>query len=155
MQTGTVGAVGVIEQQRRADLADRRGRKALRARHLQQRFFIEIVAAEMLIDIAQHRIVFDEGDDGIAGRRGRITSIDRVAESSGIAEIVPGRDRRSVRHGEGRKQRVRIFEIDALVADLGHGRCGFGRDLQRAQSVRDEQDQVVRRAVLRGRHAGG
>jgi len=48
-----------------------------------------------------------------------------------------------------------IFEIDALVADFRHRRRGFGRDLQGAQSIRHEQDQIMRRAVLRGCDAGG
>src|SRR5712664_2944728 len=115
MKTWAVGAVGVVEQQRRPDLANGRGRKALGARHLQYGFFIEVIAAEMLIDIGQYSVVLDEGDDGIPGRRGGITGIDRVAERSGIAEIMPGRHGRSVGHGEGREQRMRVLEIDALV----------------------------------------
>src|SRR5260370_27507446 len=107
-----MGAVGVVEQQRRPDLANGRGRKPLGARHLQYGLFIEIVAAEMLVDIGQYRIVLDEGDNGIACGRGGITGIDRVAESSGIAEIMPGRHGRSVRYGEGREQRMRVLEID-------------------------------------------
>ena len=154
MKPGAVGAVGVVEQQRRPDLADGRRRKPLGARHLQNGLFIEVIAAEMLVDIGQYRIVLDEGDDGIAGGRGRITGIDRVAERSGIAEIVAGRHARSVGHGEGRKQRMRVLEIDALVADLGHCRRGFGRDLQCSQSVGNKQDHIVGRAVLRGRYPG-
>jgi len=37
--------------------------KPCAARHLQYCFFIQIVAAEVLIDIAQYRIVLDEGTD--------------------------------------------------------------------------------------------
>jgi len=155
MKTRAVGAVGVVEQQRRSDLANGRGRKPLAARHLQYGFFIEIIAAEMLIDIGQDRIVLDEGHDGIAGGRRGITGIDRVAERSGIAEIVAGRHARGVGHGEGREQRMRVLEIDAPVAHLGHRRRGFGRDLQCAQSVGNEQDHIVRRAVLGKRRAGG
>jgi hypothetical protein len=137
------------------DLAKGRGRKPLGARHLQDGLFIEIIAAEMLVDIGQDRIVLDKGDDGIAGGPGRITGKDRVAERSGIAEIVAGRHARSVGHGERRKQRMRVLEIDALVADLGHCRRGFGRDLQCAQSVGNEQDHIVGRAVLGQRGADG
>ncbi len=128
MQAGTVGAVGMVEQKRRTDLADRGRAEALRARHLQYCFFVQIIAAEVLVDIAQYRIVLDEGNDGIASGCGRITGIDRVAEGSGIAEVMPGRHGRSVRHGEGRKQRVWIFEIDAFVADYRHRRRGLGGD---------------------------
>jgi len=155
MKTGSIGAVGVVEQQRRPDLANGRGRKTLGARHLQYGFFIEIVAAEMLIDVGQYSVVLDEGHDGIAGGRGGITGIDRVAESSGIAEIVAGRHARGVGHGEGREQRMRVLEIDALVANLGHGRRGFGRDLQCAQPVGNEQDYIVGRAVPGKRRADG
>ena len=42
-------------------------RETLGARHLQNGLFVEIVAVEMLVDIAEHGVVFDEGDDGVAG----------------------------------------------------------------------------------------
>ena len=42
--------------------------KPLRARHLQDGFFVEIVAVEMLVDVAEHGVVLDEGNDGVAGR---------------------------------------------------------------------------------------
>ena len=38
---------------------------------------------------------------------------------------------------------MRILEIDALVADFGHRRRGLGRDVQPAQSVRHEQDEIM------------
>ncbi len=155
MQAGSVGAVGVVENQRWADLADCRGAEPLRARQLQDGLFIEVIATEMLVDIAQHCIVFDEGGDGIAGGRRAVTGEDRVAESPGVAEKMPGRHARGVGHGEGRKQRMRVLEIDALVADFGHRWRGLGRDLQRAQSIRNEQDHIVGSVVLRGRHPSG
>ncbi len=155
MKTGAIGAVGVVEQQRRTDLANGRGRKPLGARHLQYGFFIEVITAEMLIDIGQDSVVLDEGDDGIAGGRGGITGIDRVAERSGISEMVAGSHARGVGHGEGWEQRMRVLEINAFVADLGHCRRGFGRDLQCAQSVGNEQDHIVGRVVLGKRRAHG
>ena len=45
---------------------------------------------------------------------------------------------------------MRVPEVDALVADIGHGGRALRRHLQRAQAVGHEQDQVVRRGVLRG-----
>ena len=62
-----LAAIGVVEQQRRPEFADGSGRKTLGARHLQDGLFVEIVAVEMLVDIAEHGVVFDEGDDGVAG----------------------------------------------------------------------------------------
>jgi hypothetical protein len=93
----------MIEDQRWPDLADRRRAEATGARRLQDGFFVQIIAAEMLIDVAQHRIVFDEGDDGVAGGRGGITGKDRVAEGPGIAQMVAGRHARRIGHGERRK----------------------------------------------------
>ncbi len=148
MQAGTVGAVGVVENQRRADLADRGGAEALGAGHLQDGLLVQVIAAEMLIDVAQHRIVFEERHDGIARGRGRKAGIDGVGEIAGIAEIVARGHRRSVGGGEGREHRVRILEIDALVADIGHGWCRLRRDDLPAQPVRHEQDQVMGGVVL-------
>ena len=145
---GVLAAVGVVEQQGRAELADGGGAETLGARHLQDGLFVEIVAVEMLVDVAEHGIVFDEGDDGVAGGHRRIAGVDRVAERAGIAEIMPARHRRAVGHGEGREQRMRILEIDALVAELGHRRRGLRRHDAPAQAVRDEQDQVAGRGVL-------
>src|ERR1700682_375755 len=101
MKPGPVGAVGVVEQQRRPDLADGRGGKTFGARHLQYGLFIEIIAAEMLIDIGQYRIVLGEGNNRVAGGRGSTAGIDRVAEISGVAEMMAGRPARSARHGRG------------------------------------------------------
>ena len=44
---------------------------------------------------------------------------------------------------------MRILEIDALVADRRHGRRRFGRDLERAQAVGHEQNDVVRTRFFR------
>ena len=143
--------IGVLAD-RRYGRKDRSGRacrwrrceKPLRARHLQNGFFVQIVAVEMLVDVAEHGVVFDEGHDGVAGRHGRIAGVDRVAEGAGIAEVMAAGHRRAVRHGEGRKQRMRVLEIDALVADFGHRRRGLRRHDAPAQAVRHEQDQVAR-----------
>ena len=151
MQAVGAGLVGVIEDQGRAELADRRRAEALVARHFQHGFLVQIVAAEMLVDIAQHRIDFEERRDGAVGVRDGIAGVDRVAEVAGIAEVVAGRHRRGVGRGEGREQRVRVPEIDALVADLGHRRRGLRRHDPAAQAVRHEQDEIVGRVVLRER----
>ena len=129
--------------------------KPLRAGHLQDGFLVQIVAVEMLVDVAEHGVVLDEGNDGVAGRHGRIAGIDRVAEGAGIAEVMAARHRRAVRHGEGRKQRMRVLEVDALVANFGHRGRGLRRHDAPAQAVRHEQDEIARRGVLRRRGTGG
>src|SRR5258708_10879443 len=90
MRTRAVGAIGVVEDERRADLADRRGAKALRARQLQYGLFIQVVAAKMLVDIADHRIVLDEGHDGVAGGFGHVTGKNRVLNVSVSPRKCPG-----------------------------------------------------------------
>ena len=119
--------VGVIEHQGRAELADRGGAVALGAGDFQDGLLVDVVAAEMLVDVAQHGIGFDERRNGAAGRGNGIAGIDRVAEIAGVAEVVASRHCRGVGHGEGRKQRMRVAEIDALVADLGHRGRALGR----------------------------
>jgi len=48
-----------------------------------------------------------------------------------------------------------FLKLTPFVAEIGHCRRGFGRDLQCAQSVGNEQDHIVRRAVLGKRRADG
>jgi hypothetical protein len=50
---------------------------------------------------------------------------------------------------------MRILEIDALVADLGHCRRRLRVHDTAAQAVRYEQDQVVGRIILRRRRSCG
>ena len=109
----------------------------------------------MLVDLEKHGIDFEERRDGVVGVGDGVAGIDRVAEGAGIAEVMAAGHRRAVRHGEGRKQRVRVLEIDALVAQLGHRRRGLRRHDAPAQAVRHEQDQVTRVGVLRRRRACG
>jgi hypothetical protein len=85
---GILATVGMVEKIGRAELADRGSREALRAGHLQNGFFVQIVAVEMLVDVAEHRVVFDEGHNRVAGRDGSIAGVDRVAEGAGIAEVM-------------------------------------------------------------------
>jgi hypothetical protein len=53
-------SLGVIEDQRRPQLADRGSAQARRACGAHDRLLIEVVAREMLVDIAEHRITFQE-----------------------------------------------------------------------------------------------
>ena len=58
-------ALGVIEDQRRAELADAGGREARRrARGVQDRLLVEVVAGEVLVDVAQHGVVLEERRHG-------------------------------------------------------------------------------------------
>jgi len=68
-----------------------RSAEALGPRHLQYRFFIQVIAAEMLIDIEQNRVDFEKRHHGVIGVRDWVTGINRIAEGPGIAEIMTGR----------------------------------------------------------------
>jgi hypothetical protein len=146
-----VGAdlVGVIEDQGRAELAERGSAEALGARHLQDCFLVEIVAAKMLVGIADDRIGLQKWRDRAAGRSDGIPSVDRVGEVTGIAEVMAGRHRRGIGRGEGRKHRVRVLEIDAAIAHRRHGGRRFRADDPPAQSIGHEQDDVMRPGALR------
>ncbi len=147
---GILATVGMVEKIGRTKLADRGGAVALLARHLQKRLFVQIVAAEMLVDLEQDGIDLEERRHRVVGVGDGAAGVDRVAEGAGIAEVMAAGHRRAVRHGEGREQRMRVLEIDALVAHLGHRRRGLRRHDAPAQTIRHEQDQVTRGGVLRG-----
>ena len=93
MQAGLFGLVGVVELIGRTVLAERGRAVALVAGQLQDRVLVEIIALEMLVDVAEHGVVLDEGDHGIAGGHRGVVGPDRVREHAGIAEIMPGRHR--------------------------------------------------------------
>ncbi len=96
-----------------------------------QGLLVEIVAVELLVDIAQNLIVLDKRHDSAVwlGRLHRVAGIDRVAERAGVAEIVSGRHAGRIGHGEGREQGVGVFEIHALVANLRPSRVRFRASL--------------------------
>src|SRR3977135_1507428 len=118
MQAIGTDLVGMVEKQGGTELTDRSRAVAFCTRHLQYCFFVQIIAAEMLIDVEDNRIDFEERRDGAVRRPDWIAGIDRVAEVAGIAEVMASCHRRGVGGGKGRKQRVRILEIDALVANF-------------------------------------
>ncbi len=155
MQTLGADLVGMIENQGRTELANRSRAVAPGARHFQQGLLVQIVAAEMLVGIEDDRIGFEERGDGATRRPDRIAGVDRVAEVAGVAEIVTGREPGRIGGGKGRKQRVRITEIHALVADLGHCRRGLRADDTATQTVRYEQDEIAGRVALREPGSGG
>ena len=141
------GALGVVEYQGGTELADRGGAVALFMGEPEHADFVQIVAAEMRIDVAQDRIVFNEWRHRAAGARHRPPRVDRVAEVAGVAEIVAGRHGRGIGGGEGGKQRVAVDERNALTRQRRNvGRCGVV-DGARAQPVGDEDHDVMRSAL--------
>ena len=84
------GTFGRVEDQHRADLADRGGAVALVAGQLQDRRLVEIIAAEMLVDVAEHDIVFQKRRRGAAGAGHRKAGIDGVGEIAGVTELMAG-----------------------------------------------------------------
>ena len=107
----------------------------------------------MLVDLAQHRVIFNEGRQTVSSAGTGIARINRIAKRAGVAEIVAGRQRRAVVVRVGNSECE--FEVDALVADIGHRGRALGRHDAPAQPVRDEQDQIRGRAVLRQCGTGG
>ena len=146
------GPLGMIEDQDRPELAHRGGAEALCAGDLENRLLVEVIAAEVLVDVAEHGVVFEKWRHGRlrVGHGHRVARVDRVAEVAGIARIVAGREACRIGGREGREERVRVLEVDACVAQRRHGRCRLGRHLEGAQSVRNEQDDVVGAGLLCG-----
>lgn len=104
---------------------------------------MEEVAAEVGIEIAEHRVILDKRGRAAAGRRHRVARIDGAAEYAGVAEIVACRDRQ----GERRKQRVAVDEGDALARQRRH--VGRSRVVDGAgtQTIGDKDHGVMRRRV--------
>ena len=155
------GALGVVEDQRRAELADGRGREAGAACGLQDRVLVEIVAGEVVVDVAQHRIVLEEGRAAAVGAGHREAGVDHVAEVAGVADMVAGRHARGVGRGEGREQRVRVGEAHAARHEGRHRGRGLVVHHAGAQAVGHEQHDIVRLLLLgksgngQGRERGG
>jgi hypothetical protein len=78
MQPLGADLVSMIKNQGRPELAHRRGAEPLGPRHFQYGFLVQVVAAEMLIGVEDHRIDLEERRDGAVRGPDRITRIDRV-----------------------------------------------------------------------------
>src|SRR5437899_5744475 len=96
-------------------LADGRSAVALFARQFEYRVFIEEVAREMCVEIAQNRIILDERGRAASGIGDRMREVERIGEHAGIAKVVSGGDRRRICHGESRKQRMAVDQRDTLT----------------------------------------
>ena len=148
------GSRGVIEDQDRPDLADRRRAVALVAGELQDGRFIEIIAGKMLVDVGQDRVDFEERRDRVTGGRHFKAGVDGVGEVAGVAEHVSGGECRGVRRREGGKQRVAVAQRDAIARQRRHGRGRGVVDHAESQTVGHEQHDVMRPAGLGLRRGG-
>ncbi len=153
------GALGMVEDQSRPDLADGRRAVALVARELQDRGFVEIIAGEMLVDVTEDRIAFQERRQGLAGAGHLEAGIDRVGEIAGVAEHMPGRHDGRIRGSESRKQRMTVAQAHALAGNRRHGRSGAVVDRAETKPVGDVKNHIVRprcrRLRQRRRQCGG
>ena len=84
-------------------------------------------AAEMLIDVPQHRVVFDERHHGAVGRGNRIVGENRVAEGTGVAEVVAGAHLPSV--FEYRREGGSLEQLPAEEGEAGAKNALPGRKL--------------------------
>ena len=144
-------ALGVIEYEGRAELADAGGRETGLAGRLEDGLLVQVVASEVLIDIAQHRIALQERGQAVARTWDLEAGVNVVAEIAGIAEQVPRRHAGCIRRGECREQRVGVGEPDAARQERGHRGRGSLIDHSGPQAVGDEQDNVAGAGLGGGR----
>jgi hypothetical protein len=143
MTVSPPGALGVVENQDGAELADRRGAVALVMGEPEHGHFVHVVATEVPIDLAEDRVVLQERRHGAARGRHRERRIDGVAEIAGVAEKVAGRHRRCIGGGEGREYRMAVDEGDAFARQRRHVGRGRVVDGSRPQPVGDEDYDVM------------
>src|SRR5439155_10523970 len=78
---------------------DCRGVVTVPTRDLQQRVLPQVIALEVVVDVAENRVVLDEGrwrarsPTEVPGIEHGIADVDRVAEVARVTEVMPGRDR--------------------------------------------------------------
>ena len=104
--------------------------------------FVEVVAPSCVLISRSTDVVLEIGRHRSLQGQLRVDGIGIVA---GVAEQVAGGKCRGIGGREGREQRVAVAEIHALVAQARHGRRGRRVHDLRAQSIGNEQDEVVRR----------
>ena len=113
----------------------------------------------MLVDIAEHRVAFQERRHCLVGARDLEARVDGVGEIPGVAEHVAGRHARGIRRGERRKKGMAVAQAHPLARERGHGRGGDIIDRAKAQAVGDKQHHIVRPRRRRlgegGRHRTG
>ena len=92
-----------VEDQSRAELADRSRTVALIASEFQDRRLVEVIARKVLVHLTENRIVFEERRLAMARAVNFETRVNRIGEIPGVAQHVAGRQPRGVRGGKGRK----------------------------------------------------
>ena len=140
---GLAVELGKIVDPHRPDLAEGGSEVALFARGRHDRALGNEVTAVMLIELAQHRIVLDEGSYGSGCACNRKAGVERVTEISGVADQVTGRDHRGVGGGNGRIERMTVREVDTGVPHPGECGGSLGRDRRGPKTIGDEQDDVL------------
>ncbi len=100
------GALGVVENEDRPELPDGSSAETGSARRLQNRFLVEIVAAENLINFAKDTVILKKRSHAIVGGSHRAANIDHVAPITRIPEMVSRRHCRRIGGRERWKYRM-------------------------------------------------
>ncbi len=135
---------GVVQDQAGPQLADGGGGQARGGRGVQDGLLIQVVASEMFIDVAQHGIALKKWRQGRPRAGNRKSGVDHVAEGAGVTQHVTGCHGRGIWSGEGWKQGVAVGKGHAPPEQRRHGRRRLFIEHARTQSVRHEQQHVVR-----------
>ena len=144
-----VGRSGGIGNARRSQLADHRGGKALRAGAGEQRVLVQVIAAEFLVHLGQHRVVLQRRDGRAIGADHGHAGINGIAEIAGVADVMAGGDGAGIDRGDGGKQRMAVGEIHPFALQLEHVGHVARLDAAIAQPVGHEDDDVVRPGAWR------
>src|ERR1700722_250587 len=95
----------------------------------------------MHVQLAEYDVVFEKWRDAALKWQ---HCIDRVAEVSGVAELVAGRERGRICRGERREERVAVDKIDSFSPQSRHRRGGRRIDDRSAQPIAHKEDKIVR-----------
>ena len=101
----------MILDKRWAELADRSGAVSRFACGFENSRFVEVIAAEVRIDLAEHGIVFEERGDAARRACDRGGRPDRVAEIAGIAKLMAGRETGGIGGRERREYRMAVGKV--------------------------------------------
>ena len=150
--------LGQILNGGRSKLSDGRGVVSASPRRRQQRLFLQVVAADVIVQIAKHLIVFDRRRQR-SGGAAEVSSVeDRKARKNIIRELariarqMARRNRRCVGHRESWKDGMTVGEIHAVGADVPQRRRvrGIHRPVPEAVSNKDDDVALPRRRSLCG-----